>query len=195
MKQAAFPLPECGGCTRPRIPDWVLCSSCRKCRKVADSWRFGPLAVNYTAAAEPEAGKRDIKICTVSFSFFKRILARKRANGLYNPHKETYGRRYANYVQRLWAGIYLQRCRSSVFSGTRLLDPEALQDLAARQRRTIRGDSGYRSAPSQGTPVICSGCGQPTTVPFEPRGDRPVFCRACYTARKGTGGGSRSPEA
>ena len=26
--------------------------------------------------------------------------------------------------------------------------------------------------------MICSGCGQPTTVPFEPRGDRPVFCRA-----------------
>src|SRR6204780_5744807 len=51
------------------------------------------------------------------------------------------------------------------------------------------GGSGYRSAPSQGTPVICSGCGQPTTVPFEPRGDRPVFCRDCYTARKGSSGG------
>ncbi len=50
---------------------------------------------------------------------------------------------------------------------------------------------GHRSAPSQGTPVICSGCGQPTTVPFEPRGDRPVYCRDCYTARKGTGGGGR----
>ena len=37
------------------------------------------------------------------------------------------------------------------------------------------GGSGYRSAPAQGTPVICSGCGQPTTVPFEPRGDRPVL--------------------
>jgi CxxC-x17-CxxC domain-containing protein len=51
------------------------------------------------------------------------------------------------------------------------------------------GGGGYRSAPAQGTPVICSGCGQPTTVPFEPRGDRPVFCRDCYQARKGSGGG------
>jgi CxxC-x17-CxxC domain-containing protein len=51
------------------------------------------------------------------------------------------------------------------------------------------GGSGYRPAPSHGTPVICSGCGQPTTVPFEPRGDRPVFCRDCYQARKGSGGG------
>jgi CxxC-x17-CxxC domain-containing protein len=56
------------------------------------------------------------------------------------------------------------------------------------------GNSGYRSAPAQGTPVICSGCGQPTTVPFEPRGDRPVFCRDCYQARKGSapaGAGAR----
>ncbi|MGC9224043.1 MAG: zinc-ribbon domain containing protein [Terracidiphilus sp.] len=54
-------------------------------------------------------------------------------------------------------------------------------------RKNDQGGSGYRSAPSQGTPVICSGCGQPTTVPFEPRGDRPVFCRDCYVARKGSG--------
>jgi CxxC-x17-CxxC domain-containing protein len=59
-------------------------------------------------------------------------------------------------------------------------------------KKNEQGGSGYRSAPSQGTPVICSGCGQPTTVPFEPRGDRPVYCRDCYTARKGSGGGSRA---
>lgn len=49
--------------------------------------------------------------------------------------------------------------------------------------------SGFRSAPDQGFPVICSGCGQQTTVPFEPRGDRPVFCRDCYQAQKGNSGG------
>ena len=58
-----------------------------------------------------------------------------------------------------------------------------------KAKKDDQGGSGHRSAPSQGTPVICSGCGQPTTVPFEPRGDRPVYCRDCYTARKGTGGG------
>jgi len=57
-------------------------------------------------------------------------------------------------------------------------------------KKNDQGGSGYRSAPAQGTPVICSGCGQPTTVPFEPRGDRPVFCRDCYQARKGSGGGA-----
>jgi CxxC-x17-CxxC domain-containing protein len=59
-------------------------------------------------------------------------------------------------------------------------------------KKNDQGGSGYRSAPAQGTPVICSGCGQPTTVPFEPRGDRPVFCRDCYQARKGSGGGGAS---
>jgi CxxC-x17-CxxC domain-containing protein len=56
-------------------------------------------------------------------------------------------------------------------------------------KKQDQGGSGYRSAPATGTPVICSGCGQPTTVPFEPRGDRPVFCRDCYQARKGSGAG------
>jgi CxxC-x17-CxxC domain-containing protein len=57
-------------------------------------------------------------------------------------------------------------------------------------KKNDQGGSGYRSSgQSQGTPVICSGCGQPTTVPFEPRGDRPVYCRDCYQARKGSGGG------
>jgi CxxC-x17-CxxC domain-containing protein len=29
-------------------------------------------------------------------------------------------------------------------------------------------------------PVVCAECGKDTEVPFEPRGDRPVYCRECY---------------
>ena len=29
--------------------------------------------------------------------------------------------------------------------------------------------------------VICAGCGVETEVPFKPRGDRPVYCRPCYS--------------
>ena len=32
--------------------------------------------------------------------------------------------------------------------------------------------------------VICDGCGQTTQVPFQPRGDRPVYCRACLDAQR-----------
>jgi CxxC-x17-CxxC domain-containing protein len=51
------------------------------------------------------------------------------------------------------------------------------------------GGGGYQRSQSQGTSVICSGCGQQTTVPFEPRGDRPVYCQNCFQARKSSGGG------
>ena len=28
--------------------------------------------------------------------------------------------------------------------------------------------------------VVCSKCGKVTTVPFEPRHDKPIFCEDCY---------------
>ncbi|MDZ4246302.1 MAG: zinc-ribbon domain containing protein [Dehalococcoidia bacterium] len=29
-------------------------------------------------------------------------------------------------------------------------------------------------------PVVCSDCGKETEVPFEPHGDKPVYCGDCY---------------
>jgi CxxC-x17-CxxC domain-containing protein len=29
-------------------------------------------------------------------------------------------------------------------------------------------------------PVICAECGKETEVPFQPRGDRPVYCSDCF---------------
>jgi CxxC-x17-CxxC domain-containing protein len=37
--------------------------------------------------------------------------------------------------------------------------------------------------------VVCAACGKEAQVPFQPRGDRPVYCSACYS-RQGGGGGS-----
>jgi CxxC-x17-CxxC domain-containing protein len=53
------------------------------------------------------------------------------------------------------------------------------------------GGGGYSRNESQGTTVTCSGCGKQTTVPFEPRGDRPVYCQDCYKAKKRDSGGNR----
>jgi len=33
--------------------------------------------------------------------------------------------------------------------------------------------------------VVCAECGQTTTVPFKPAGNRPVYCRDCFRARRG----------
>lgn len=33
--------------------------------------------------------------------------------------------------------------------------------------------------------AICAECGQPTKVPFEPKNDKPIYCSACFSARRG----------
>jgi CxxC-x17-CxxC domain-containing protein len=38
--------------------------------------------------------------------------------------------------------------------------------------------------------ATCSGCGQEAQVPFEPRGDKPVYCSTCFEQRGGGGGRS-----
>jgi CxxC-x17-CxxC domain-containing protein len=64
---------------------------------------------------------------------------------------------------------------------------------AKKNEQAGGGGGGYQRAEPRGTSVICSGCGQQTTVPFEPRGDRPVYCRDCYQAQKGAASGGRGP--
>ena len=39
--------------------------------------------------------------------------------------------------------------------------------------------------PRQMHPATCADCGIMTEVPFQPRGDRPVYCSACYSKIKG----------
>jgi CxxC-x17-CxxC domain-containing protein len=75
------------------------------------------------------------------------------------------------------------------FSERGFSQPKRCKNCRMAKKNAPGGSGGYRSAPAQGTSVVCSGCGQLTTVPFEPRGDRPVYCRDCYQARKGSGGG------
>jgi CxxC-x17-CxxC domain-containing protein len=33
-------------------------------------------------------------------------------------------------------------------------------------------------------PAVCAQCGSETQVPFEPRGDRPVYCSDCYSKQR-----------
>ena len=43
---------------------------------------------------------------------------------------------------------------------------------------------GYSSTPRQLYPAICSNCGRETEVPFQPRTDKPVYCRECFQAMR-----------
>lgn len=44
---------------------------------------------------------------------------------------------------------------------------------------------GYRERePRQMYTVTCASCGNEAQVPFEPRGDRPVYCSDCYQSQR-----------
>ena len=32
--------------------------------------------------------------------------------------------------------------------------------------------------------AVCAECGKPTKVPFQPSGDKPVYCRDCFQSRR-----------
>lgn len=46
-----------------------------------------------------------------------------------------------------------------------------------------RGGRGY-GGPRQMFPAVCAACGRETEVPFEPSGDKPVYCRDCFQERQ-----------
>jgi CxxC-x17-CxxC domain-containing protein len=54
-----------------------------------------------------------------------------------------------------------------------------------KARKSERGGGDNRSYSSRGPrqmyPATCAQCGKETEVPFQPRGDKPVLCRDCYT--------------
>jgi CxxC-x17-CxxC domain-containing protein len=62
-------------------------------------------------------------------------------------------------------------------------EPQRCRDC----RQARRAQNGDKSLPrSQSRPsyeAVCAACGVETTVPFRPRGDRPVYCRSCYASQ------------
>jgi CxxC-x17-CxxC domain-containing protein len=48
-----------------------------------------------------------------------------------------------------------------------------------RRARKERQGGGY-GAPRQMFEVICAECGKTAEVPFQPRGDKPVYCSDCF---------------
>jgi len=50
------------------------------------------------------------------------------------------------------------------------------------------GGGGGRRQSSGGTremfTAVCAQCGKPAQVPFQPRGDRPVYCSDCFGGRR-----------
>ncbi|HET8852922.1 MAG TPA: zinc-ribbon domain containing protein [Ktedonobacteraceae bacterium] len=63
--------------------------------------------------------------------------------------------------------------------------PSRCPSCRAARKGQSSGDrysSGPREARQMYT-ITCSSCGNEAQVPFQPRGDRPVFCSDCYQAQ------------
>jgi len=47
-----------------------------------------------------------------------------------------------------------------------------------------RGYGGYERAPREMFEAVCTQCGGIAKVPFQPRGDKPVYCSSCFEQQR-----------
>ncbi|MFA5561979.1 MAG: zinc-ribbon domain containing protein [Eubacteriales bacterium] len=59
-------------------------------------------------------------------------------------------------------------------------EPQRCKDCRAAHRGQARGDRNNREMFT----ATCASCGSSCQVPFEPRGDRPVYCSDCFRSRQ-----------
>lgn len=60
-----------------------------------------------------------------------------------------------------------------------------------RQARKAAQSGGGSGARREMFVATCSSCGREARVPFQPRGDKPVYCSDCFQQMGGGDGGSR----
>ena len=58
-------------------------------------------------------------------------------------------------------------------------EPKRCPSCRQARKSERHGTSSYGTR-RQMFPVTCAECGKDTEVPFEPRGDSPVYCSDCY---------------
>ena len=77
-------------------------------------------------------------------------------------------------------------------------EPGRCPDCRAR-RRSERGEYGAGRSSGGGSyggqremfSATCSSCGKEAKVPFQPRGDKPVYCSDCFRSQQGSSSGGR----
>jgi CxxC-x17-CxxC domain-containing protein len=74
-------------------------------------------------------------------------------------------------------------------SSNRAQDGDRFQKSGPRFRHSDRGDARNddRSREKNFTQAVCTKCGKECEIPFRPTGDRPVYCRDCFSGRKDSG--------
>lgn len=76
----------------------------------------------------------------------------------------------------------LQRMQQQLSSIERKID--SLVNKQPAQHRQPDRQHGDARRERQMFKVVCADCGNECEVPFKPSGDRPVYCRECFSTRK-----------
>ena len=72
-------------------------------------------------------------------------------------------------------------------------DPSRCSDCRAARKAGRESSGGYSSGGSRGYgrgeremfSATCADCGNEARVPFQPRGDKPVYCSDCFSKQRG----------
>jgi len=62
--------------------------------------------------------------------------------------------------------------------------PLRCKECRVKARANFNNGQGGSTHQRQSFPITCSQCGKQDTVPFEPKGDRPVLCRDCFRKQR-----------
>lgn len=64
-------------------------------------------------------------------------------------------------------------------------EPGRCPQCRAERKQKNSGAGRYGSrGPREMHEAVCANCGVTTQVPFQPSGDRPVYCRECYAQKR-----------
>ncbi len=70
-------------------------------------------------------------------------------------------------------------------------EPKRCQPCRSVRRSEVRTGGGFGDGNREMHTINCAQCGKESTVPFRPRGDRPVYCSDCFSKMRNNDGPRR----
>lgn len=66
-------------------------------------------------------------------------------------------------------------------------EPTRCPECRSKKKAQMRGGGGggFGGGPRQMFTATCANCGKEAQVPFQPRGDKPVYCNDCFKTMRG----------
>lgn len=93
-----------------------------------------------------------------------------------------------NLTCRQCGAVFVFSAGEQEFFSSHGLQNEPGRCPTCRTARRASAGPGMGAAPSADREfhsAVCDGCGGEALVPFMPRGDRPVYCKDCFTKMRG----------